>query len=132
MTAHCTSYIKQKIASYAKQGLRHKIVLCEERIEDLEYLDVGWSFARLLRTGNLPDSAIRELLSSSVGEDKNIGRYLALCNIGILWEPELKLDIGNLLDGYSQNQCLIIQSNNPVLSQSLKSYNNEIFGTTSL
>lgn len=132
MTAHSTSYIKQEIASYAKQGLRNKIALCKERIEDLEYLNVGWSFARLLRAGKLPDSAIRKLLSSSVEEDKDIGRYLAICNIGILWEPELKLDIGNLLDGYSRNQCLIIQSNNTALSQSLKSYNNEIFGTTSL
>lgn len=132
MTARSTSYIKQEIASYAKQGLRHKIVLCEERIEDLEYLNVGRCFARLLRAGKLPDSAIRELFSSSVGEDKDIGRYLAICNIGILWEPELKLDIGNLLDGYSKNHCLIIQSNNSALSQSLKSYNNEIFGTSSL
>lgn len=132
MTAHSPSYIKQEIASYVKQGLRHKIVLCEERIEGLNYLNVGCSFARLLRAGKLPDSAIRELLSSSVGEDKDIGRYLALCNIGILWEPELKLDIGNLLDGFSRNQCLIIHSNNTALSQSLKSYNNEIFGTSSL
>lgn len=132
MTAHSTSYIKQEIASYAKQGLRNKIVLCKECIEDLKYLNVGWSFACLLRVGKLPNSAIRELLSSSVEEDKGIGRYLAIYNIGILWEPELKLDIGNLLDGFSRNQCLIIQSNNAALSQSLKSYNNEIFGTSSL
>ena len=132
MTAHSTSYIKQKIASFAKQGLRNKIVLGKECIENLEYLNVGLSFARLLRAGNSPDSAIRQLLSSSIREDKDIGRYLALYNSGILWEPELKLDIGNLLDGYSRNQCLVIQSNNSCLSQSLKSYNNEIFGTSSL
>lgn len=131
MTAHSTSRIKQEIASYAMQGLRNKIVLCKERIEDLKYLNVGCFFARLLRAGELPDSAIRELLSSSVEEDKDIGRYLALCNIGILWEPELKLDIGNLLDGYSKDQCLIIQSNNSALLQPLKTYNYEIFGTAS-
>lgn len=64
----------------------------------------------MLRDNSLPSLAIQQLFSDAVKADENIGRYLAIFNIDILFEPELKLDVGNLFDSYSKNQCLIIQA----------------------
>jgi hypothetical protein len=37
------------------------------------------------------------------------GRYLSIENIGVLFEPELKLDFASLLDSYSQNNVLFVK-----------------------
>lgn len=109
MTAQYSSCLKQEVATYAKQDLRNKIVFSKQCIEGLEYLNVGLAFAGKLRDNSLPSLAIQQLFSDAVKADENIGRYLAIFNIDILFEPELKLDVGNLFDSYSKNQCLIIQ-----------------------
>ncbi len=110
MTAQYSSCLKQEVATYAKQDLRNKIVFSKQRIEGLQYLNVGLAFAGKLRDNSLPSLAIQQLFSDAVKADENIGRYLAIFNIDILFEPELKLDVGNLFDSYSKNQCLIIQA----------------------
>lgn len=110
MTAQYSSCLKQEVATYAKQDLRNKIVFSKQRIEGLQYLNVGLAFAGKLRGNSLPSLAIQQLFSDAVKADENIGRYLAIFNIDILFEPELKLDVGNLFDSYSKNQCLIIQA----------------------
>lgn len=110
MTAQYSSCLKQEVATYAKQDLRNKIVFSKQRIEGLQYLNVGLAFAGKLRDNSLPSLAIQQLFSDAVKADQNIGRYLAIFNIDILFEPDLKLDVGNLFDSYSKNQCLIIQA----------------------
>lgn len=110
MTAQYSSCLKQEVATYAKQDLRNKIVFSKQRIEGLQYLNVGLALAKMLLGKSLPSLAIQQLFSDAVKADENIGRYLAIFNIDILFEPELKLDVGNLFDSYSKNQCLIIQT----------------------
>lgn len=127
MTAQYSSCLKQEVASYAKQDLRNKIVFSKQCIESLEYLNVGLAFARMLKDNTLPSLAIQQLFSNAVKADENIGRYLAIFNIDILFEPDLKLDVGNLFDSYSKNQCLIIQADsenvlNNITHLSLKTF----------
>lgn len=127
MTAQYSSCLKQEVATYAKQDLRNKIVFSKQCIEGLEYLNVGLAFARMLRDNSLPSLAIQQLFSTAVKADENIGRYLAIFNIDILFEPDLKLDVGNLFDSYSKNQCLIIQADsenvlNNITHLSLKTF----------
>ena len=110
MTTQYSSCLKQEVATYVKQDLRNKIVFSKQFIEGLQYLNVGLTLAKMLRDNSLPSLAIPQLLSSAEKEDESVGRYLAIFNIDILFEPELKLDVGNLFDSYSKNQCLIIQA----------------------
>ena len=110
MTTQYSSCLKQEVATYAKQDLRNKIVFSKQCIKGLEYLNVGLALAKMLLGKSLPSLAIQQLFSDAVKADVNIGRYLAIFNIDILFEPELKLDVGNLFDSYSKNQCLIIQA----------------------
>ena len=110
MTTQYSSCLKQEVATYVKQDLRNKIVFSKQFIEGLQYLNVGLTLAKMLRDNSLPSLAIPQLLSSAEKEDESVGRYLAIFNIDILFEPELKLDVGNLFDSYSKNQCLVIQA----------------------
>ena len=110
MIACDSSCLKQEVATYVKQDLRNKIVFSKQCIEGLQYLNVGLTLAKMLRDNSLPSLAIPQLLSSAEKEDESVGRYLAIFNIDILFEPDLKLDVGNLFDSYSKNQCLIIQA----------------------
>ena len=110
MTTQYSSCLKQEVATYVKQDLRNKIVFSKQCIEGLQYLNVGLTFAKMLRDNSLPSLAIQQLFSDAVKADQNIGRYLAVSNIDILFEPDLKLDVGNLFDSYSKNQCLVIQA----------------------
>ena len=110
MTTQYSSCLKQEVATYVKQDLRNKIVFSKQFIEGLQYLNVGLTLAKMLRDNSLPSLAIQQLFSDAVKADQNIGRYLAIFNIDILFEPELKLDVGNLFDSYSKNQCLVIQA----------------------
>ena len=49
-------------------------------------------------------------LFSEIKADAIIGKYLALENIGILFEPELMLDLRSLIESSSINKCLFIKS----------------------
>lgn len=110
MTTQYSSCLKQEVVTYVKQNLRNKIVFSKQCIEGLQYLNVGLTLATMLRDNSLPSLAIQQLFSDAVKADQNIGRYLAVSNIDILFEPDLKLDVGNLFDSYSKNQCLVIQA----------------------
>lgn len=110
MTTQYSSCLKQEVATYVKQDLRNKIVFSKQCIEGLQYLNVGLTLATMLRDNSLPSLAIQQLFSDAVKAEQNIGRYLAVSNIDILFEPDLKLDVGNLFDSYSKNQCLVIQA----------------------
>lgn len=127
MIACDSSCLKQEVATYVKQDLRNKIVFSKQFIEGLQYLNVGLTLAKMLRDNSLPSLAIQQLFSDAVKADQNIGRYLAIFNIDILFEPELKLDVGNLFDSYSKNQCLVIQADsenvlNNITHLSLKTF----------
>ena len=127
MIACDSSCLKQEVATYVKQDLRNKIVFSKQCIEGLQYLNVGLTFAKMLRDNSLPSLAIQQLFSDAVKADQNIGRYLAIFNIDILFEPDLKLDVGNLFDSYSKNQCLVIQADsenvlNNITHLSLKTF----------
>ena len=127
MTTQYSSCLKQEVATYVKQDLRNKIVFSKQFIEGLQYLNVGLTLAKMLRDNSLPSLAIPQLLSSAEKEDESVGRYLAIFNIDILFDPELKLDVGNLFDSYSKNQCLVIQADsenvlNNITHLSLKTF----------
>lgn len=52
---------------------------------------------------------IENILDSIVIKNKNFGDIVALKNIGILFEPELKVDVLQLLDKHSRTYPLFMQ-----------------------
>lgn len=99
-----------KIKTYLAQNTRNKLVFCDHSIDGISFVDVGFELSlRLSKSSYDNDSALTDVLGQSLHHDE-IGPYLAITNIGILFEPELKLNIRDILDSYSKNQCLIVQT----------------------
>lgn len=104
----------QDIAYYLQQNTRNKIVFCREGIDGIRFINVGSELSQIL--GENPDdmvgadTAYKQVLGQSQ-ENSLIGMYLALANIGIMFEPDLRLDVRSILDAYSKNQCLIVKTN---------------------
>ena len=99
-----------KISELVAQNTRNMLVFCDHSIDELHFVDVGFELSlRLSKSSYDNDSALAAVLGQSSRHDK-IGTYLAVKNIGILFEPELKLNIHDILDSYSKNQCLIVKT----------------------
>lgn len=98
------------IKDYIAQNTRNKIVICRDSIDGLEFINVGYDLSKLLSKNSYNyEEAVNAILNKTI-HDETIGNYLALTNIAILFEPELKINVNDILDAYSKNQCLIIQS----------------------
>jgi len=59
------------------------------------------------------EDALAEILSLTQ-EDSHIGTYIAIENIGILFEPDLGFNLKSTLDSASTNKTIIICSNGMV------------------
>ena len=118
--------IQQQIESYLLSQSRNKIVLHTDKIEDIAPLNVGViiseSISLLTDNNRLAfkvKTIIDEIFSSSVFAHKIYGKILPLMNIGILMEPELKLDITSLFDKFSRDTTLFLQWEGAIIEGSL-------------
>ena len=99
--------IIKDIEDYLQQNTRNKIVFCPTEIEGIAFVDAGRSLSMAILDGEDAANAVNHLFGSSHNHP-SIGNYLALKNNGILFEPELKLNLRDILLSYSKNQCLVI------------------------
>lgn len=97
------------IKAYASGETRNKIVFSTSCFPYLHYVDVGHLLATLLDRGNGDDSmALCRQVFGNTCRNEAIGAYLAIKNIGILFEPELRLNVRSLFDAGSIGQTLIV------------------------
>ena len=110
----------KSIIDYIKQNTRNKIVFCSRDIDGLKFVNIGWEFANIIskNPSNISD-VLRDFLSKSTHKSEEINEYLAIENIGIMFEPELRFDFRNFLDTFSKNHCLVIKSDAEITSDML-------------
>lgn len=101
----------QQIASYAQSRGRNKIVLSTTEIPGLGYVDLGQTMSKIL--GDDPDNlhgkwTVYRRAMRFATHDYALGRYLAIKNIGILFEPDLHHNLEAIIDHYSSCELLII------------------------
>lgn len=104
------------ISTFINSYPRNKVVFYNESIPGVTPLDVGNLLSQALFNLNdknrLPMRATMELekiLNSAVFEHPRFGRVLAIANLGILFEPELKQNFNNIIDSYSKNNTLFVE-----------------------
>lgn len=115
--------MKAIIADYLAQTTRNRLVFCHERIEGLTFVNVGKALAESLVKQDLRSSMIAfvaeevldEILSSTKVDDE-IGSYVALDNIGVLFEPDLAFNLKSVIDSASTNKVVIILSDGIIKS----------------
>lgn len=109
--------VKSIISDFLSQANRNRLVFCHEHIDGLSFVNLGKGLAENLAGENLrspmiafaAEDFVGNLLSSSK-EDPVIGPYIALENIGILFEPELSFNIRTILENASTNKTVVILS----------------------
>ena len=106
-------FLEIVIKDFFEQAVRNRVVFCRTGLDEIQFVNVGLEMARLLND-HTNESDGFDLLQSQILSKSNhhnkIGKYLALENIGILFEPELKLNIRSIFENYSKDQCLIVKT----------------------
>jgi hypothetical protein len=115
--------MKAIIADYLAQATRNRLVFCHEQIEGLTFVNVGKVLAESLVKQDLrspmiaymAEEVLDEILSSTKVDDE-IGSYVALDNIGVLFEPDLAFNLKSVIDSASTNKVVIIHSDGIIKS----------------
>jgi hypothetical protein len=107
---------REKVTQYIRTNSRNKIVFFRDTIAGIEPVNIGLvlseSIFNFKDKGKLPMKVSMELdiiLQGAITRHEDYGKILSIANVGILFENELKIDFGRILDNYSQNQLLIVQ-----------------------
>ena len=105
-----------ELLSFLKTQSRNKIVFYRNSINDVPEIDLGTELSQVLFNLNdltkLPMKVSLELenmLNTATIDHEIYGRTLAISNLGILFEPELKVDINNILEKYYNTNVLFVK-----------------------
>lgn len=117
------------IEIYNKQDARDHLVFIRKPIEGLETVDVGRLLSKWLRQQDLSSQFLQmevndeldEILSQEYERD-DIGDYLVITNIGILFEPALQVNTRALLERHSDRKLIIVLSDGVVDKEGCKYY----------
>lgn len=108
--------MRDSLSTYLQSQSRNKIVFFKNDMPGIEQLNVGDKLAKEIKhlvedskIGLKSRLIIEELFSSSITNDSAYGKYLAIQNVGILFEPELKTDFLQILDKYSSSNTLFVK-----------------------
>lgn len=104
------------VLDYLSAQSRNKIILHSKPIPNLGTVNLGLKLSEFIhcsyeagRISMRTSTVLNDLLNSEVEYDEQFGKYLSIENLGILFEPELKIDIVGLLDSFSQNNALFVR-----------------------
>jgi len=105
-----------EILSFLETQSRNKVVFYKEGIKDITEIDLGTELSQVLYNlydlTKLPMKVLHELeiiMNKATIEHELFGRSLAISNLGILFEPELKVDFSILLEKYSNTNTLFVK-----------------------
>lgn len=104
------------IKDYIKSQTRNKVIFHSQDISNLISVNVGLRISESIynfkEPGRIPmrvSSELDRILNAAISNHDLFGKYLSIENLGILFEPELKIDFNRLLDSYSQNNALFVE-----------------------
>ena len=101
-----------KIAEYIRENPKTKLVFSRIPIQELEYIDMGYALSCFLSDQGVDSSNVLQNIDRIIQSHQHprIGKYLAIQNISILFEPELRINLRMLVESLSRTQTLILTS----------------------
>ena len=106
----------EAIHEFLGSGSRHKLIVCSTELDGLSYTDIGKSLSLKIKSEStaskislIAQSELEKIMNDSTREHSDLGAYIAIKNLGILLEPNLKLDITAFFTRYSTSNPLFIQ-----------------------
>jgi hypothetical protein len=95
-------------------------------LSDLSTIDIGDLLSNKLYGQNnearlplIANSALEEMLNANISDNPTYGRCLSIKNIGILLEPDLKMNLIKIFEKYSNNNSLFVQWDGDIDEQNL-------------
>ena len=108
-------YIMGILKAFLSSPSRNHLVISDGCIVGFDYIDMGLEISTFIedrisdrRLSMRVQDQLHALLRSHICKSEEFGEYLALTNIGILFEPLLKIDLEGFLDRWSQNMILLL------------------------
>jgi hypothetical protein len=108
--------IINSIANYINAQSRNKIIFHSQDFSDFKSVNIGlrmseniYNFKETSRFAMRVSSELNSILDAAIANHEILGSYLSIENLGILFEPELKIDFERILDNFSQNNVLFVK-----------------------
>ena len=105
------------LKQYIPTGTRHKLLFTSHHAEGMNFVDVGALLARTIESSlsnrHLPfiaEEELEKIINKNVCHSAESGNYIAIRNIGILFEPALRLDLHAKFSTWSKTYILIVDS----------------------
>lgn len=93
---------------------KYKLVFTKNEIDEFAFTDMGYEMAVLLQDQTtlsvVATGVFDSVVAKGVYTHSAYGKYLAIKNIGILFEPALRLNIRMLFESISQDTLLVVCS----------------------
>ena len=106
--------MNKELIEFVQGSSRNKLVISRQKMEGFEFIDIGKEFS--IELGSIPvqngrfSLKAKDLLYSFIQRLETVsdiaGRYKALTNLGILLEPELRLNFLEFIQSVSQSYPL--------------------------
>ena len=113
----------ENVVTFTNSASRNHLILSSGCFEAINYVDVGYDLSSYIepiigdrRLSMRAQDKLNLLLRDNIGQIDDFGAYLAITNIGILFEPSLKIDTESLFDRWSQNNVLIVYIGKGIVS----------------
>lgn len=94
---------------------KHSLFFLKERTSDIKFVDIGTLLVHAIESSldnqNLPflaEEELEKIINKNVCHSSDIGSYIAIRNIGILFEPTLRIDTQAKFSAWSRNYTLIV------------------------
>lgn len=94
---------------------KHSLFFLKERTNDIKFVDIGTLLVHAIESSldnqNLPflaEEELEKIINKNVCHSSDIGSYIAIRNIGILFEPTLRIDTQVKFSAWSRNYTLIV------------------------
>lgn len=105
-------------------GTRHKLFFVTSMDDDIHFVDIGFHLSKAIEN-NLSkkhlslfaDEKLEEIIKNNITQSPEIGKYVAIKNIGILFEPELKFDLRAKFDSWAKSFVLIVNAKEGIINQ---------------
>lgn len=105
------------LKQYIPTGARHKLLFTSHHAEGMNFVDIGALLARAIESSLsnrhlsfVAEEELEKIIKANVCHSSEIGDYIAIRNIGILFESALRLDLHAKFSTWSKAYVLIVDS----------------------
>lgn len=107
--------MRDNILTYLRGSSRNKLIISNEEIFGIHYLNIGEDLSDFLNSRNVDswhplkiNDELHKILSESLEQNSEFGEILSIKNVGILLEGELQIDFLHFLEQYSLQTPLFL------------------------